>query len=76
MATPTPKISKQNGRNKKERKKEGKKTIVTNKLHTEQCSYNTDSDGWLKLHCHKNTNIPNFNSVAKRRDTLNQVKKT
>ena len=41
-----------------------------------ECSYKTDSVGWLKLHCHKNTNIRNFNSVANKRDMLNQVKKT
>jgi len=34
-------------------------------LHNVQCSYNTDYVRWLKLHCHKCSNICNFNFDAK-----------
>jgi hypothetical protein len=55
------------GRNEKERKFSTvtKNLLMTTNLHTGQCSYNSYSVGWLKLHCHTSQQIRNFNSVAK-----------
>ena len=55
------------GRNKKESKFSTvtKNLLMTTNLDTGQCSYNSYSVRWLKLHCNKSQQIRNFNSVAK-----------
>ena len=55
------------GPNKKERKFSTvtKNLLMTANLHTAQCSYNSYSVRWFKLHCNTSLQIRNFNSVAK-----------
>jgi len=55
------------GRNKKERKFSTvtKNLLMTTNLDTGQCSYNSYSVRWLKLHCNTKQKIRNFNSVVK-----------
>ena len=55
------------GPNKKERKFSTvtKNLLMTANLHTAQCSYNSYSVRWFKLHCHTSQQHRNFNSVAK-----------